>query len=219
MAEPRPRRSLGETLKKRWRAWLRAIHRDVGYLAVGLTFIYALSGIAINHIGEWDPNFKSVVETSHMEGPYGEDEDQLAARVLEHLGLDPDNLQAAYFDDETAGIFELSLADATVRLDTTSGTVKSAGKEPRFFLRVANWLHYNRGKSAWTYIADGYAVLSAVPGHVGRLHAQGSQGLRRPRRHSHRYWRRRALRVCAISLRALVPGAPVLSPGRLGQGD
>ena len=34
----------------RWRPWLRAIHRDVGYFSVGLTFIYALSGLAVNHI-------------------------------------------------------------------------------------------------------------------------------------------------------------------------
>ena len=40
-----------------WRPWLRAIHRDVGYLAVGLTFVYALSGLAVNHIADWDPNF------------------------------------------------------------------------------------------------------------------------------------------------------------------
>ena len=33
-------------LSKRWRAWLRSVHRDIGYLAVGFTVIYALSGIA-----------------------------------------------------------------------------------------------------------------------------------------------------------------------------
>src|SRR5256885_9515808 len=44
-------------IRKRWRAWLRAIHRDIGYLAVGFTVIYALSGIAMNHIDDWDPNF------------------------------------------------------------------------------------------------------------------------------------------------------------------
>src|SRR5262245_8205463 len=48
-------------IKRRWRAWLRAIHRDIGYVVVGLTVIYALSGLAINHIGTegWDPNYHS----------------------------------------------------------------------------------------------------------------------------------------------------------------
>jgi len=40
---------LGQTIKKRWRSWLRAVHRDFGYLAVGFTIIYAVSGLAINH--------------------------------------------------------------------------------------------------------------------------------------------------------------------------
>ena len=38
---------------------LRALHRDFGYIAVGLTFIYALSGLAVNHIADWDPNFEN----------------------------------------------------------------------------------------------------------------------------------------------------------------
>ena len=57
--------------KARWRPWLRAVHRDVGYVAVGLTFVYALSGLAVNHITDWtdgDPSFKSF-EAVHELGP------------------------------------------------------------------------------------------------------------------------------------------------------
>ena len=52
-----PRASALAAIRKRWRGWLRAIHRDVGYLAVGLTLVYAISGLAINHIKDWDPNY------------------------------------------------------------------------------------------------------------------------------------------------------------------
>ncbi len=178
MADSKPvatgRRSLRETLRKRWRAWLRAIHRDVGYLAVGLTFVYALSGIAINHIGEWDPNFKSVVETTQLDGPYPDDQDALTAKVIAHLNVQSDDVQASYYDTDT--VFEVSLSDATAQLDTASGTVKVASKEPRFFLRAANWLHYNRGKSQWTYIADGYAVLLLYLAMSGAFMLKGRKG-------------------------------------------
>src|ERR1700733_12468822 len=51
---------LGPVIKKRWRAWLRAVHRDCGYLAIGFTVIYAVSGIAQNHIEDWgDVSYKS----------------------------------------------------------------------------------------------------------------------------------------------------------------
>ena len=42
------------------RKLLRALHRDVGYIAVGLTLVYALSGLALNHIQDWDPNFRQI---------------------------------------------------------------------------------------------------------------------------------------------------------------
>jgi len=45
------------TIWKRCCARLRAIDREIGYLAVGFTVIYALLGIAMNHIDDWAPNF------------------------------------------------------------------------------------------------------------------------------------------------------------------
>lgn len=169
------RRSIRDTLRKRWRAWLRAIHRDFGYLAVGLTFIYALSGIAINHLGEWDPNFKSVVESSQVDGPFSDDPEALEAKLVSHLGLEEDEVRAAFFDSDT--VFELSLSESTARLDTATGRLSVASKEPRFFLRVANWLHYNRGKSAWTYIADGYAIMLLYLAASGVFMLKGKKGV------------------------------------------
>jgi len=39
------------------RKWIRILHRDIGYIAFGLTIIYAISGIAVNHVDEWNPNY------------------------------------------------------------------------------------------------------------------------------------------------------------------
>ena len=173
MAKP-PRRGVAELVRKRWRAWLRAVHRDIGYLAVGLTFVYALSGIAINHLGQWDPNFKSVVETSDVQAPFPDDPEALEAKLVAHLGIEPDEVRAAFFDSDT--VFEISLSESVARLDTATGRLSIASKEPRFFLRVANWLHYNRGKSAWTYIADGYAIMLLYLALSGAFMLKGKKG-------------------------------------------
>ncbi len=174
MAKPKDR-SIAEIARKRWRLWLRAVHRDFGYLAVGLTLVYAVSGIAINHIGEWDPNFKSVVDSSQLDGPYPEDDEALVAKVATHLGVTPDEVRASFYDSDT--VFELSLDDSVARLDTSTGEVRVASKEPRFFLRAANWLHYNRGKSQWTYIADGYAIMLLYLAASGMFMLKGKKGL------------------------------------------
>ena len=51
------------------RPWIRAVHRDLGYLAVGLTLVYALSGLAVNHVSDWDPSFQSYERTAQAGGP------------------------------------------------------------------------------------------------------------------------------------------------------
>ena len=33
----------------------RWLHRELGFFAVGLTLVYAISGIAVNHVHHWDP--------------------------------------------------------------------------------------------------------------------------------------------------------------------
>ena len=48
-----------------WRKWNRFIHRDFGYFFFGMTIIYALSGIAINHIKDWNPSYS--IENSYYD--------------------------------------------------------------------------------------------------------------------------------------------------------
>src|SRR3954447_4776248 len=74
---------------KRWRAWLRAIHRDIGYLAIGFTVIYAISGIAQNHIEDWgDVSYQSY-EQSLAIAPIADSvpDAQAIAIVVEKAGL------------------------------------------------------------------------------------------------------------------------------------
>ncbi len=174
-AEARTQPGLGAIIKKRWRGWLRAIHRDFGYLAVGFTLIYALSGIAINHIKDWDPNFHSS-ERSLTIAPIPADasDDAAVAQVIAATGTGkPDDVFRA--GDE-------------IRLDYSNGTQVTAigdtgqvtvqAREARFFLRVANWLHYNRGKKAWTYVADLYAVMLLYLAISGMFMIKGKLGLK-----------------------------------------
>ncbi len=170
----RPRKKL------RVRYWLRSLHRDAGYLAVGLTLVYAASGLAVNHIKDWDPSFRQFQKTHQLAakvvlGPApaevapdapSADAPQNAAtssadraaatQVLAELGIDEapsDGYRA------TPTQLELVLEHSTLHVDAAQGVAIEEGQKPRFLLRIANWLHLNRGKKAWTYIADGYAAF------------------------------------------------------------
>ena len=157
-----------------FRPLLRAIHRDVGYLAVGLTLIYALSGLAVNHIGQWDPNFENFDRTVEL-GPIAGDDAAIAAHVANELGIgetprevyraSPDQLDVLY-------------EHRSVHVNPITGRVIEEGQKPRLFLRLANWLHLNRGKKAWRWFADSYAAGLLFLSLSGIFMLPGKRGIR-----------------------------------------
>jgi uncharacterized protein len=169
MPEPNGRR-----VRAVLRSWLRSLHRDAGYLAVGLTFVYAISGLAVNHIKDWDPNFRQIERTSHVATPLPEDDSAAATKIATDLGI-KEAPREVYRASESA--LEVVFDKRTLHVDTRTGTVHEDGEEPRFFLRLANWLHLNRGKKAWSYIADGYAVFLLFLASSGLFMIPGRKGL------------------------------------------
>ncbi len=158
----------------RVRQALRALHRDAGYLAVGLTLVYALSGLAVNHIADWDPNFVHTDEVHALRGALPRDDRAAARKVLGQLGID-ERPTEVYRASGTQ--LEITLAHGAVHVDTARGEIVHEGQRDRFLLRAANWLHLNRGKKAWTIFADGYAILLLFLAASGMFMLPGKKGL------------------------------------------
>lgn len=156
------------------RPWLRAVHRDAGYFGVGLTLVYALSGLAVNHIADWDPSFRQLQKTHQLAAPLPADADASGRRVLSALGINeaPREVYAAG-DDAVDIVFDRR----TLHVTPSTGKVVEEGQSPRWFLRAANWLHLNRGKKAWTYVADTYAVILLYLAISGLFMIPGRKGL------------------------------------------
>jgi uncharacterized protein len=158
----------------RWRPWLRAIHRDVGYFSVGLTFVYALSGLAVNHIADWEPNFRQINRQHQLPTPLPAVDEQVAELAVRTLELDTPIRELFRTDEHT---LQVVFDRRTLSIDTPSGRVAEEAQEPRFFLRAANWLHLNRGKKAWTLIADAYAAGLLLLSLTGLWMFPGRKGL------------------------------------------
>ena len=176
VADSIPEPAKGKPPKKKarpWRAWLRAIHRDAGYLAVGFTIIYALSGIAMNHVDDWNYNYNASERALTIAPVPDEATDEEAAKLVADAagyGAADDVFRAG---DEV----RLEYADGTkitaIGADVTVQEVKS-----RFFFRAAAWLHAAKGKQGWKYIADVYAVLLLYLAISGLFMIKGRLGLR-----------------------------------------
>lgn len=239
------KKSAGPARWARIKRFARGLHRDMGALAVGLTLVYAISGLAVNHVADWDPSF-TPGETYHYDyyGPFsgsvearadavlaafgGEREEILElypssyaeARLIGEIqittesrtltiGLNPDVVPTrleisrssadgeekrfedfalsetpevaaaeilALFDDasgvqsyaplkasdmQVGRFLNVRSGDAEYAVNVLSGVPVTVDvhPQPRFFLAAANWLHTNRGKAAWTWFADGYAIV------------------------------------------------------------
>lgn len=174
MAEAEPRSNDGKRSRWKWRPWLRALHRDLGYLAVGLTLVYALSGLAVNHLADWDPNFENYEREYAVAAPLPDDDAAAARIVQEHAGITGEPVDVYRVTDD---LLEVTFDDRTLHVTLSSGRVFEEGQEARLFLRAANWLHLNRGKQAWTWFADGYAIALVVLATSGMFMIPGRKGL------------------------------------------
>lgn len=157
-----------------WRRWNNILHRDLGYLCVALTVIYAISGIAVNHIRDWNPNYKiERVERTFDPFPVGT-RDAMVARAVERLGL-PDPPNEVFRPDPAT--LQLFYDGWSVEVSAETGVAIVERPRERFLLHDANYLHLNHPKGLWTFVADVYAGLLLLLAVTGMFVLGGRKGL------------------------------------------
>lgn len=161
-------------IKKRWRAWLRAFHRDFGYLAIGFTVIYAISGIAQNHIEDWgDVSYKATERTLTIPAiPDSTPDDEAIAKVAAAAGLGTPTSKLRAGDE-----IRLEYANGS-KVTAIGPNVTVQSRTRRVFIGAANWLHTARQKKGWKYVADAFACLLLYLAISGIFMIKGKLGLR-----------------------------------------
>ncbi len=160
----------------KWRKWNKIIHRDFGYLCVGLTIIYAVSGVAVNHIDIWNPSFSTEIVERNI-GPVsgsGKIGDEDIHRILNKLKVEGDYKSSFFEDRETLKIF-VDMNTITVNLITGETVQEIITSRP--LLYEFNFLHLNHPKKMWTYLADIYAVMLIVLAITGLFILKGKKGI------------------------------------------
>lgn len=152
----------------------RFLHRELGFFAVGLTLAYAVSGVAVNHNSDWNPSYKRSVSTWTIASPGHGPTEQIAPQVLAQLALDEPvrNIWRA-----TPNTLRVIIENGTIDVDLLTGRVRADRLEPRPVLRDLNFLHLNRAKGFWTWIADAYALILVILALSGLVLVKGRLGL------------------------------------------
>lgn len=134
-----------------FRKTLRALHRDLGYLFVGLSLIYAISGIIlVLKPKEKDPAFKEIRVEQTLEKNLTPDEITAQWKsVSEDIGL---NRVIPYGD-----IYRVYLKGGIGEYNPQSGHIHFTTYRERPVVKFMNQVHYNTGKK-FTWLGIIYAV-------------------------------------------------------------
>ncbi|GAB4557557.1 MAG: hypothetical protein Tsb0020_01790 [Haliangiales bacterium] len=166
----------------RWRQKLRAIHRDLGYAACALTLAYALSGLAVNHIEDWNPNYTTheipidLSEDDHLAILTGGDLNAMEAHLVSALAIPPQTVRGRFMASER--LFRVYLDDGEeIRVDVHTGKGSIKRIETRAVVYELNALHLNNLKGIWTWVADAFAVALVVLALTGLFLNKGKAGL------------------------------------------
>lgn len=151
-----------------------ATHRDLGYFFSTLIVVYCLSGLALNHIDEWNPDFliakKDMVISSSLQPTV------IDKAIIDSLGRMVGESKYKVYDVPTKGQVKVYYDNASfhVNFDTHKGLYEQVARRPVFY--HSNILHRNSVKG-WKWFADVFAVLLIVLNITGLFILKGKQGI------------------------------------------
>jgi hypothetical protein len=145
-------------------------------VCVGLTLVYAVSGVAVNHIRDWNPNYRVTVDTFPVPeaSRSAVTDSAFPLAVLRAAGLDGPVRGTFRPDSATLEVF---LPALTVRVDLDAQVATLARVQERPLLRRANLLHLNEPRGFWTYIADIFALALILLAVTGLFMMKGKYGI------------------------------------------
>jgi hypothetical protein len=153
-----------------------AVHRDIGYVCASLILAYCLSGIAVNHIGDWNPDFVITKETISLPHPLTKEE--ITGERIAEFGrlVNEDNYKV--YDFPTADQVKIYYDNASLHLHFTAGhgTYEKVSRRPMLY--HVNALHLNRLKG-WKWASDVFALVLMVLSLTGLFVLRGKYGLAR----------------------------------------
>jgi hypothetical protein len=158
----------------KWRKWNNILHRDIGYTIVALVLIYGISGLAVNHVADWNPNYRLQKQIVKIRPLQAQQREAMVAEARAQLQLDEEPKNVFRPDPETLQLF---YEQKTYSIDLPTGNVLIEETRTRPVLYEMNQLHVNAPKKLWTFIADLFALALITMGITGLFMLKGPTGI------------------------------------------
>jgi len=158
------------------RKTLRLLHRDFGYLVVGVTFIYTVSGIALNHRTDWNPHYTLVAEDVNLKPSdqveYTQDE---INSILKNFSCHP--VYKKHFITKNNEI-KIFVSEGTVMYNPQLGKAELEILKKRPFFFQINKIHLAQTGRLWIWISDFMAVFLLFVAISGMFLLKGKLGIK-----------------------------------------
>jgi hypothetical protein len=149
----------------------------LGYFFSGAVLVYAISGLAANHVDHWNPNF--VITRRAVTLPLPPEPDrvtlELVTEALARAGVSDPYRGHDFPSSRKVKIFTRD-GSVLVNLETGQGEYEAARRRP--VLYQLNWLHLHP-RSGWRIFSDAFCVALLVITVTGLVVVRGRYGFRR----------------------------------------
>jgi hypothetical protein len=159
------------------RKWSRILHRDIGYFFIFTSLIYGISGIALNHLSDWNPNysvtlkpFKTSINLQNKEGV----KDNVLL-LLDKIDNRNNYKKHYYKNDNHLKIFLKGGSSVDVNVRQGVGEVEYLKRRPIFY--ESNFLHYNPNR-IWTWFSDAFAAALILFAITSLFMVKGKKGIK-----------------------------------------
>ncbi|MFC2117562.1 PepSY-associated TM helix domain-containing protein [Bacteroidota bacterium] len=162
---------------KKLRKWSRILHRDIGFFFIGTTIIYGLSGIALNHMKDWNPNYivsrRNLITELDLNKSQNVEDNVLT--LLDRID-NRKNYRSYYFPNSTTiKIFLKGGSSVIVNTITGEGVAEFLKKRAVFY--QSNVLHYNP-TNWWKWFSDIFAGALIFFAITSTIMVRGKKGIK-----------------------------------------
>lgn len=160
--------------KRKIRRLNLATHRDLGYFFSALIIVYSISGIALNHVDDWNPDFVLEIKDVKLDKIY--DAKNITDADVVSFGKLVGEVKHNVYDFPTPDQLKIYYPSATLHVYLKEKRAHYEHVVKRHFFYELNVIHRNSLKG-WKWASDIFAVLLILITVTGLFILKGKNGL------------------------------------------